>query len=327
MILSIIIPIYNVEPFVHRCLESIYMQSVSIDTYEVIIVNDGTPDKSMDIVAGFVEKHTNLVVINQENQGLSLARNNGLEVAKGEYVWFVDSDDWIETNCLRSLYGILNRYAPDVCSMPLKWSYPNPRNDKLDFSAEKTHMMGGKDYLYSIFPKSASPRFLLKRNFLAQYNIKFYPKLLHEDLVFGFTIFFWCKKVLVLNESFYYYRVRESGSIKSTWKRKNSEDLIIGHKLLKEFEKNYISDKKERLKFENKIFNILSHSIDLAMKDWISADFKAFYSKNKNYIKRIAFELFLNSQSILKHRIKGLFMSFSPLFFFKMNYCIWKRVK
>lgn len=325
MFLSIIIPIYNVEPYVYKCLESIYMQNVSIDTYEVIVVNDGTPDKSMDIIAEFVEKYTNLKVINQENQGLSMARNNGLEVARGEYVWFVDSDDWIETNCLHSLYDSLNKYVPDVCSMPMKWSYS--RHYELDFSVEKTHMMSGKDYLYSVFPKSASPRFLLKRHFLAQHNIKFYPQLLHEDIVFGFIMFFWSKEVMVLNESFYYYRIREFGSIISSWKRKNSEDLIIAHKLLKEFEKNYMFDKKEKLKFEHIIFNVLSHSIGIAMNGWISADFKAFYSKNKSYIKRIAFELFLNPQSTLKHRIKGLFMSLSPLLFFKMNYCIRKRAK
>ena len=325
MLLSIIVPIYNVEPYVYKCLESICKQDVGIDTYEVIVVNDGTPDKSMNIVAEFLDKYTNVIVINQENQGLSIARNNGFEVAKGKYVWFVDSDDWIRTNCLHGLYDILNTYAPDVCSMPLKWSYPDPRNDKFDFSVENIHMMSGQDYLYNIFPKSAVPRFIIKRNFLAQHNIKFYPKLLHEDIAFGIIMFFWCKEVLVFNKSFYFYRIRGSGSIVSSWKRKNSEDLIVNHKLLKEFEKNYIFDEKAKLKFENLIFDILSHSIGIAMNGWTTNDFKAFYRKNKSYIKRTALELFRNSQSILKHRIKGLFMSMSPFLFFKINYYIRKR--
>lgn len=327
MLLSIIIPVYNVEPFVHKCLESIYKQDVSTDTYEVIVVNDGTPDKSMDIVAEFVKKYTNLIVINQENLGLSMARNNGLEVARGEYVWFIDSDDWIKTNCLQELYGILNKHASEVCSMPLTWSYPNSKNDKLDFSIEKTHMISGNDYLYSAFPKGASQRFLLNRNFLAQHNMKFYPNMLHEDVMFGYLLFFLCKDIVVLKDSFYYYRIRESGSIKSSWKRKNSEDLIKSHKLLKEFEKKYISNKQEKSKFENSIFNILLHSICIAMNGWATPDFKAFYSKNKNYIKRVAFELFLNSQSIPKRRIKGLFMSLSPLLSLKINYCLRKRIK
>lgn len=326
MILSIVIPIYNVEPYVHRCLESIYKQNVSTDTYEVIVVNDGTPDKSMGIVAEFVEKHANLIVINQKNQGLSMARNNGLEAAKGEYVWFIDSDDWIKTNCLHELYGILSKHTPKVCSMPLTWSYSSSKNDELDFSVEKTHMINGDDYLYSTFPKSASPRLLLNRDFLVQHSMKFYPKLLHEDILFGYTIFFLCKEILVLKDSFYYYRIRESDSIKSSWKRKNSEDLVRNHKLLKEFEKKFVSHKQEKLKFESIIFDILSHSIGIAINGWNTTDFKAFYNKNKSYIKRVAFELFLNSQSIPKHRIKGLFMSLAPLSFLKINCCIQKRI-
>jgi len=130
-----------------------------------------------------------------------------------------------------------------------------------------------------------------------------------------------------LNESYYYYRIREHGSIISSWKRKNSEDLIISYKLLKEFEKKNVLGKKEKFKFENITFDILTHSIGVAMNDWSTNEFKAFYSKNKSYIKQVSFELFLNSQSILIHRIKGLFMTLSPLSFLKMNYLIWQRVK
>ena len=92
MILSIIIPVYKVEKYVRKTLESVFSENFSDNEVEVIVVNDGTPDRSMDIVNEFVS-HKSLRIINQENQGLSGARNTGIKAAKGKYVWFVDSDD------------------------------------------------------------------------------------------------------------------------------------------------------------------------------------------------------------------------------------------
>ncbi len=101
MKLSLIIPIYNVEPFIDQCLGSIYCQHWDEGQFEVVAVNDGTPDKSMDIVQRYAEEHSNLHIVNQTNQGLSVARNTGLSHACGEYVWFIDSDDWLTANALQ----------------------------------------------------------------------------------------------------------------------------------------------------------------------------------------------------------------------------------
>ena len=102
--LSIIIPIYNVEQYVRACLESVFRQGLADDDYELILVNDGTQDRSMEVIADLLAAHTNVTVINQENQGLSVARNNGLERATGEYVMFLDSDDLLVDG---SLYPFL----------------------------------------------------------------------------------------------------------------------------------------------------------------------------------------------------------------------------
>lgn len=93
MDLSIIVPIYNVEQYVRTCIESIYQQGFDEDRFEVILVNDGTKDKSMEMIADIIQQHKNIVVINQENQGFSMARNNGMAIAKGEYILMPDSDD------------------------------------------------------------------------------------------------------------------------------------------------------------------------------------------------------------------------------------------
>ena len=91
--LSVIVPVYKVEKYIRPCIESIFNQGLSDDDYELIIVNDGTPDRSMEQITDLLEQHSNAIVINQENQGVAVARNSGLAKATGEYVLFFDSDD------------------------------------------------------------------------------------------------------------------------------------------------------------------------------------------------------------------------------------------
>ena len=101
--LSIIVPVYNVEKYIKPCIESIFKQGLDEDSFEVIIINDGTKDKSMEVIADFISQHQNITVIHQVNQGLSVVRNNGIAVAKGEYILMPDSDDLLIENSLKPL--------------------------------------------------------------------------------------------------------------------------------------------------------------------------------------------------------------------------------
>ena len=96
--LSIIVPVYNVEKYIRPCIESLFYQGLDDADFEVIIVNDGTPDKSMEMIADIIQQHDNITVINQENQGLSVTRNNGIALAKGDYILMPDSDDLLIDN-------------------------------------------------------------------------------------------------------------------------------------------------------------------------------------------------------------------------------------
>lgn len=104
---SIVIPVFNVEKYIKKCLESIYCQGFDESLYEVIVVNDGTQDNSIIIVNDFVKIHSNLRIIEQENRGVSSARNVGIRYAKGDYITFLDADDWIENNSLKYAYEYL----------------------------------------------------------------------------------------------------------------------------------------------------------------------------------------------------------------------------
>ena len=101
--LSIIVPVYNVEKYIRPCIESIFKQGLDDRDFEVIIVNDGSTDRSMEMIKDIITQHNNITIINQENLSLSVARNNGIAVAKGEYLLMPDSDDLLIENSLKPL--------------------------------------------------------------------------------------------------------------------------------------------------------------------------------------------------------------------------------
>ena len=109
MKLSIIVPMYNVEKYIQRCLSSIINNKGFLENCELIVVNDGTKDNSESIARKIIEGLPNTQIIVQENQGLSAARNIGLSRATGEYVWFIDSDDWIEHDAIKSLMNEIDK--------------------------------------------------------------------------------------------------------------------------------------------------------------------------------------------------------------------------
>lgn len=320
MELSIIIPVYNVEPYIEECIRSVYTQDVPIDTYEVIIINDGTKDKSMNIINRYTSLYSNMIVINQKNSGLSKARNAGLNIAKGKYVWFIDSDDWIEENILKRLYQLINKYNADIYATPLNTIKDTSQLGVPDFTIPEEISIAGKEYLFKRMPFGASPRFIMKRNFLLENNLKFCPDLLHEDGEFGPKTLYLAKDIYILRNPIYNYRIRNSNSIMSSWKRKNSDDLIFIYKELNSFCEKFIHNIDDNRKFKIIIFNILKVSILFAKNSWKTTEFKKFYNENKTYIKDKAFNN-INHFTIKHFGFRSflafIFIYISPLFFLK----------
>lgn len=133
MILSVIVPVYNVSRYLSKCLDSILNQDIGQDNYEIIVINDGSTDNSGEIAQEYAHKHSNIILICQENQGLSGARNTGISVARGEYIQFVDSDDYLEPNVLGQL---INRAQRDNLDM-LRFNYQNVNEDYAVFEPNK----------------------------------------------------------------------------------------------------------------------------------------------------------------------------------------------
>ena len=219
LILSIIIPIYNVEKYVRKTLDSIFSQSFQKEFVEIIVVNDGTKDNSMSIVNEFAAKFDNLKIINQENQGLSVARNTGLKVARGKYVWFVDSDDWVEYDSLPFLLQHLEHSDRDVLMFKIR-EYDEEGRILLERSFhdnKNEEQISGTDVvLYQKkFGVDITPmqQYVISRDFLLSNKLFFVPGIYHEDKEFAPRMLINTKKVAIIPKVIYCYLRRSNGSI------------------------------------------------------------------------------------------------------------------
>lgn len=216
MLLSIIIPIYNVEKYVRKTLCSISSQHEFMSDVEVIIVNDGTPDKSMEIVNSFTERIPNMSIINQENGGLSKARNTGLKHARGEYVWFVDSDDWLEKNSIRN---VLNNLLDD-CNQTDIFCY-QIKEVTIDenvllvrsLHTDTKRTTQGIDFLQSRISFAPMQQYVIRRLFLLEKKMFFVEGLLHEDIEFAPKMLIYSNRVCLVPIVSYCYLRRNDGNI------------------------------------------------------------------------------------------------------------------
>lgn len=248
MLLSIVVPIYNVERYLRKCLSSIFEQNAEINEFEVIAVVDGSPDQSIKIVEEFVDKYPNITLLTQVNQGLSVARNNGLKLAQGKYVWFVDSDDWLCNDAINSILDIVTSEDFDIVATNLK--EVNEVSGK--FSVEKQsvylackNVVAGKDYIFDKGRFAPVQRFIYSTEFLRNNNLCFYPGIFHEDGQFSLRALYFAKKVFLSNLVVYSYLLR-SGSIMRSMNIKNARDLITVYKTLVDFGHKYVGKKDQR---------------------------------------------------------------------------------
>ena len=174
MFFSFIIPVYNTEEYVGICIKSLLEQDISKDEYEIICVNDGSSDGSLEVLEQFSRNYTNVIVINQKNSGVCASRNKGLDAARGEYIWFIDSDDFIQKNILGTLMKLVKETQ---CERLVISHYFF--EDVRDMDEEK--ITENKMKVNTSWKDSVVWRSLFKKEFLTHHNLRFH----YEDLVYG----------------------------------------------------------------------------------------------------------------------------------------------
>ena len=232
MKVSVIIPIYNVERYVASCIESV-LQQTSTD-YEIICINDASTDGSRDVVLDFMKEDDRIVLYdNEENLGLASTRNRGLELAKGDYVYFLDSDDMIEPDALEKLCAMADEESLDVCIFTARFIYENQtlndrfKTDPATFKGDYPEVMSGQE-LFKSWMKvwdwmPSQPRYFYRREFLEQYKIRFIDGMLHEDETYAFDVLMNAGRVRVINEPYFIRRFRESSIMSGPVTMKNVE--------------------------------------------------------------------------------------------------------
>ena len=184
--LSIIIPVYKVEKYIRKTLESILSQQYDDNVVEVIVVNDGTPDNSMTIVNEFKVRINNLIVVNQDNKGLSGARNTGLAKARGKYVWFVDSDDWLHEGALHSVLNSISNESNDIYCFKIREFDEDGKILCDKYSPYHTSItMLGVDFLNSSISCAPMQQYVISREFLNKNKLVFVEGIVHEDIEFA----------------------------------------------------------------------------------------------------------------------------------------------
>lgn len=215
--ISIIIPVYNAEAYIHKCVESILNQSYK--SFEIILINDGSTDNSGSICDEYAKKDNRIIVQHKVNGGVSSARNKGIDMASGEYILFVDSDDWIEPNALEILLTHINMNNSDVIIFSLVTDLFS--NDKLIKSYTKgfykKHEISVQElrsnFLYYLNSSGLHPSwmYLFKGNIITNERLYFNNNLvLYEDFDFNLRYLKYCNKISFIPEVLYHYNVNAS---------------------------------------------------------------------------------------------------------------------
>ena len=337
---SVIVPVYNVEKYLKDCLNSVINQT--LEDIEIICVNDGSTDNSLAILEDYAKKDSRIKIINQKNKGLSGARNTGMKHVQGEYVLFLDSDDWLNENALSELY----------------WSHLDDNLDMLFFQTVdyyeedgryELNQFGGmtaiddsfegkifnyKDVASIIFkiPHSAFNK-LYSTSFLQRINASFPEGINYEDLAFFYDVFLKAERVSILKKELLFYRIRENSI--STSGGEKSFDIFKSLKLVNNSLKNttiivnkYLQDYLMfiivnlkfvfvRLKdeYKNDYFKSMLENYEYFGLDKVDNDFsgwsyedRIFYQSIKKAKNGYEFDLIYNKdcQTFLVNHYKGL---------------------
>ncbi|MEE3415528.1 MAG: glycosyltransferase [Prevotella sp.] len=270
--LSVIIPVYNVEKYISKCIESVFCQGINESTFELIIVNDGTKDKSMELISKIIQWHTNVIVINQENKGLSAARNIGLARALGQYVLFVDSDDFLVGNTLKPLLDVaINSSVDMVMGKFIKLSENQVKSytpiSALKSEIEPRVMLGEEAFVNYLNPRECYVWCTLyRRDFLLDNHIKFLPGIYFEDIPFTVECYLKAEKCISLPISFYVY-IQHSNSIVSSINAKKIFDFNIVIEYLWYLKNSLSLSNSQLIKLQDLIFCTLSIELWYLTKD------------------------------------------------------------
>ena len=274
---SFIIPIYNAEKHIANCLDSLLNQDIDQAEYEILCINDGSTDASLEILQNYAATYNNIVIINKSNEGVAIARNTGLNLAQGDYIWFIDADDWLTRDCLGTIKLQILKNVPSVVKIQFDWIKAQWRIDecienvlqkeKVDFFIEDPYI---REDIIGVWS------FIIKKEIILNNKHKFFDNLHYgEDVLFIRELFDIMRlessvceskhRVLYLkNDIFYYYRQHDDSAMHNRW----------------------IKNKTKYMDALLKLAHIdLTHMLDTTKPSWYTKQYEElYYDRMYNYM-------------------------------------------
>lgn len=289
--ISVIIPVYNVEKYLARCLDSVIAQTFS--DIEIVCINDGSTDNSADILSEYATRDSRIRIVSQENAGLSIARNVGLEHISGQYVCFIDSDDWVDENYLEVLFNLLSNSGADIAMAGMRLVNGDCTSDNT------TPNMVASDLGTKLnnFPNGSVCDKLFKTELFKANAIQFPCGRYYEDNLVLLKLAVLSKTVVFTNSVSYYYVMNPSGichSVSPQRHKKRQEDKL------------YIAEQMARYAKDNKIKGRHLFAVRQFIVRTIAQEFLSKKSKYYTQIKHILGKTFVGQRKLAKlvHNIK-----------------------
>lgn len=235
---SVIVPVYNVEKYLKRCLDSLINQTLS--DIDIICINDGSKDSSLKILEQYAQKDSRIVIYNQENSGLSVARNTGLEHASGEYIGFVDSDDWVDLDFYEKLYNSAKNNNADIAVADFIREHPNKKPKRLKLKEEKIYTTPEDKFMIcKVHREGCVWNKIYRTEFIKSINLKFVPKMYYEDRDFTIRSLYFSKKLVTTPNTYYRYFVNPKSIVNKRRNYIQDEHYILVRQQVLQFIKEH----------------------------------------------------------------------------------------
>ncbi len=291
--ISVIVPIYNVESYLAKCLNSLVHQTM--ENIEIVLINDGSTDLSENIAKKYIKKHKNIKYYKKENGGQSSARNMGLKYANGEYIAFVDSDDYIELNMFEIMYEYALKNNLDIVMCGIKYVYDN-YEEKVSLFNE-TRLITNKEYITS----SPAPwNKIYRRELLKNANYEFPKGIIYEDLSLTPRLGIYTEKIGYVNNYLYNYIQRNNSTMNIEAYNPRINDIFVSLELLY----NFFKENNKLIEFHDELECIfINHLLVVASQRFYK--FNKFNELNKiSDIMRDKFPKWHNNPCMKKFTIK-----------------------
>lgn len=286
-LISIIVPIYNVEKYLNKCIESIVNQTY--ENIEIILIDDGSNDNSGIICDEYAKKDNRIIVVHKENGGVSSARNKGLKIAKGEWISFVDADDWIEQTFCQTLLNKVTQEQADIALCGYNRITDN-RIEKINANNQEVFLNSNEYLVKSLNPQTGfgfCHMKLIKKEVLK--SISFNERIeVGEDALFNIQLSTYIKKAVFLKQPLYNYRINNQSVVKR-YDENYANKYLKSMKIIEEYIwQEYNEENEENIEIKQNYYNFVAYHIMLIIVNYCyHHDNKMCNAQRKNMLKEV----------------------------------------